>query len=177
MAYTSFLLVFSALCVFGFLLLSSTRRPTPKKGSTYPPGPPGKPLVGNLPEIPEKHSWLKFKEWSDQYGALFRFNVAGKDHYVASTEKVANDLLRERGGIYSSREQLPAAVKLLSNDLRPLFWPYNGMIERPSSWWNRQLTRFRHLARWPQANASSHERYSCWQLPADPKPGISANGS
>lgn len=44
---------------------------------------------------------------------------------MASTEKVANDLLRERGGNYSSREQLPAAAKLLSRDLRPLFWPYN----------------------------------------------------
>ncbi|EME42195.1 hypothetical protein DOTSEDRAFT_81157 [Dothistroma septosporum NZE10] len=113
MAYTYFLLVVSVLLAVGFFVLSSTSRPEPGKRSRYAPGPPGKLLVGNLPDIPERHSWLKFKEWSDQYGPLFRFN------------KVANDLLRERGGIYSSREQLPAAVKLLSKDLRPLFWPYD----------------------------------------------------
>lgn len=48
-----------------------------------------------------------------------------------STEKVANDLLRERGNLYSSREQTPAAAKLLGGDLRPLFLPYNGMCNCP----------------------------------------------
>jgi len=45
---------------------------------------------------------------------------------VVSTEKIANDLLRERGTIYSSREQLPMAGKLVSKDLRPLLLPYGG---------------------------------------------------
>lgn len=45
---------------------------------------------------------------------------------MVSTEKIANDLLRERGNLYSSREQLPMAVKLMGRDLRPLFLPYGG---------------------------------------------------
>lgn len=86
----------------------------------------GKPLVGNLLDIPPYHSWLKFKEWSDIYGPIFKLNIAGRTHVVLSTEKIANDLLRERGSLYSSREYLPFASGLLSNNLRPLFLPYNG---------------------------------------------------
>lgn len=59
-----------------------------------------------------------------QYGPLFRLNIAGRNHIVVSTEEIANDLLRERGNIYSDREQLPMAAQLLSNNLRPLFLPY-----------------------------------------------------
>lgn len=64
-----------------------------------------------------------------------RLNIAGNEHYILSTEKAANDLLRERGNIYSSRDQLPAAAQLLSDNLRPLFLPYNGSyISIPAFW-------------------------------------------
>ena len=56
-----------------------------------------------------------------------RLTLAGKNHYVISTEKIANDLLRERGGIYSSRAEAPASAELLSHNLRPVLLPYNGM--------------------------------------------------
>lgn len=50
----------------------------------------------------------------------------GRNHVVVSTEAVANALLRERGNLYSSREQLPMAAHLMSGDLRPLLLPYGG---------------------------------------------------
>jgi len=50
----------------------------------------------------------------------------GRNMVVVSTEKVANHLLRERGTLYSSREQLPMAAKLVSRNLRPMFLPYGG---------------------------------------------------
>lgn len=77
-------------------------------------------------QVPSKHSWLQFKAWGDRYGSLFRLNLAGQNHYIISTEKVANDLLRERGSIYSSRAQAPASADLLSHNLRPVLLPYNG---------------------------------------------------
>lgn len=117
---------FVACSVFTYL----NSGPKLPKGTILPPGPPGKPLVGNLPDIPPKHSWLKFKEWADRYGPLFRLNIAGREHYVVSTQKIADELLRERGNIYSSREQLPAAAKLLGDDLRPLFWPHNDTFRK-----------------------------------------------
>jgi hypothetical protein len=42
---------------------------------------------------------------------------------MVSSEKIANDLLRERG---STREQSVFAAELMSRNLRPLFLPYNG---------------------------------------------------
>ena len=77
---------------------------------------PGKSLVGNLLDISTIHSWIRYKEWSDVYGLLFRLNLASRKHYVAvSTDK---DFLRERGNIYSSCEQISAAVQLLRGSLR-----------------------------------------------------------
>jgi cytochrome P450 len=84
--------------------------------------------VGNLPDIPTSHSWFQFKRWADKYGPVFRLKVMGRNMVVVSTEKVANDLLRERGTLYSSREQLPMAAQLVSRNLRPLFIPYGGEL-------------------------------------------------
>lgn len=86
----------------------------------------GFPLIGNLLDIPPFHSWLKFKAWADIYGDIYALNLAGRLHVVISNERIANELLRERGNIYSSREQLPMAAELLSDNLRPLLLPYNG---------------------------------------------------
>lgn len=125
MAHTTLLLLILSLSLFVTYALQSSKR-SPSAGSRYPPGPPGKPLVGNLLDIPKKHSWLQFKKWADQYGPLMRLTLAGNEHFVISTEKVANDLLRERGSLYSSRYQAPASAQLLSNNLRPVLLPYNG---------------------------------------------------
>lgn len=96
-------------------------------GTSSPPGPPGKPLVGNLLDIPPIHSWFQFLKWSQEYGPLYQLNLAGRKHVIVSKESIANDLLRERGNIYSSREQLPMAAVLMSDNLRPLLLPYNAV--------------------------------------------------
>ncbi|KAL7272125.1 hypothetical protein RUND412_005081 [Rhizina undulata] len=125
------------LLVVGFLVLltiliqrlfRSNAKLPPK--TQLPPGPPGIPILGNLLQIPPKHSWLLFKQWADQYGPIFRFSIAGRNNIVLSTEKIANDLLRERGNYYSSREHLYFAGELLSHNLRPLFLPYNDLWRR-----------------------------------------------
>lgn len=82
--------------------------------------------------MPEKHSWLLFKKWADEYGPIFRFTIGTQNNVVVSTEKIANELLRERGNIYSSREQQVFAADLMSHNLRPLFLPYNGTLFPPS---------------------------------------------
>lgn len=99
------------------------RRPP---GTKIPPGPDGVPILGNMLQIPPHHSWLKFKKWADQYGNIIRFTILGRENVVLSTERAANDLLRERGTMYSSREHLVMASDLLSDNLRPLLIGYNG---------------------------------------------------
>ena len=34
-----------------------------------PPGPKGWPILGNVLDIPSKFQWLKYTEWTKQYGA------------------------------------------------------------------------------------------------------------
>lgn len=111
-----------ALCIYEFIL---KKRNVPPSGSSFPDGPPGKPVLGNLLDIPPAHSWFQFTTWSKTYGPLYRLNIAGRNHVIVTKEKIANDLLRERGNIYSSREQLPMAAQLMSGNLRPLFLPYD----------------------------------------------------
>lgn len=84
------------------------------------------PIIGNILQIPKTHTWIHFKQWADIYGPIYRFQVGSKNNIVVSTEKIANDLLRGRGNIYSSREFLYFATELLSKNLRPLLLPYNG---------------------------------------------------
>ncbi|KIX01253.1 uncharacterized protein Z518_08978 [Rhinocladiella mackenziei CBS 650.93] len=112
-----------AVCAYFIFTPTSGKVPS---GTQLPDGPSGKPIIDNLLDIPPRHSWFKFPQWSKQYGPLFRLDIAGRNHIVVSTEEIANDLLRERGTIYSDREQLPMAAKLLSDNLRPLFLPYGG---------------------------------------------------
>lgn len=122
MSLALILLAFLALALF-YLLLRPQHHRIPE-GAKLPDGPAGRPLVGNLTDIPPFHSWLKFHSWSKTYGPLFRLNLAGQNHIIVSDEGIANDLLRDRGTIYSSRAHQPMASELLSHGLRPLLLPY-----------------------------------------------------
>ncbi|OAL29828.1 hypothetical protein AYO20_09021 [Fonsecaea nubica] len=127
----SFLVAGTAvLLLVGILIQQYSNRQRIPPNAKLPPGPKGKPFVGNLLDIPPQHSWLKFKAWADQYGPLYRISIFGRNLVMVSTEKIANDLLRERGNLYSSREQLPMAARLMSRNLRPLFLPYGELWRR-----------------------------------------------
>ena len=90
----------------------------------------GLPLLGNIHQIPTAQSWLQFKAWGDKYGPIYGISIAGRPQAIISREKIANDLLRERGSIYSSREQLLMGARLLSDDLRPVLLPYGDLWRR-----------------------------------------------
>ena len=155
-------------------------RPRPQQlpaGTKEPAGPPGKPLVGNLPDIPPHHSWLQFHEWSKQYGPLYRLKLVNQNHVIVSTEDIANDLLRERGTLYSSRAYLPMATELLSHNLRPLFLPYGDIWRNVRKLWHsianvnvattyeplqeeESLRAVRDLLREPDKYETWFERYS-----------------
>ncbi|PVH77019.1 cytochrome P450 [Cadophora sp. DSE1049] len=106
----------------------------------------GKLFVGS--DLGTGYFWFKFEEWAKQYGPIYQYKTFGQVNVVVSTEKIANDLLRERGNIYSSREQAPMASHLLSDDKRALFLPYND------EW--RKVRKFQHQVTMPKA-ATSYE--------------------
>ncbi|KAH7085785.1 cytochrome P450 [Paraphoma chrysanthemicola] len=134
-AFTVFLILAKAL----FNLRS--RKP---RGAKDLPGPKGKPFVGS--KLGKGYFWFKFSEWGEEYGPIYQFKSFGNVNVVVSTEKIANDLLRERGTIYSSRQQLPMASKLLSDNKRALFLPYSD------EW--RTVRKFQHAVTMPKAATS-----------------------
>jgi hypothetical protein len=87
----------------------------------------GRFFIGSAGELKKsRFFWFKFTEWSREHGPIYQYKAFGKTHIVISTEKIANDLLRERGEIYSSREQLPMGSQLMSDNKRALLLPYGG---------------------------------------------------
>lgn len=47
-------------------------RAKPAKGP-LPPGPPGLPILGNILDVPKSKPWIRFAEWTEQYGAASPF--------------------------------------------------------------------------------------------------------
>ncbi|KAK3073962.1 hypothetical protein LTR53_003966, partial [Teratosphaeriaceae sp. CCFEE 6253] len=72
------------------------------------PGPKGLPIIGSVHELPERNSWLKFHEWSLQYGPIYQVNLAGTNHVWIARDRIAHDLLSKRSAIYSDRPSIPA---------------------------------------------------------------------
>ena len=59
-----------AIGSFAFLsILYVYRKDRPS--SVLPPGPPQVPIVGNLFQMPKERPWLKFAEWTEQYGKSY----------------------------------------------------------------------------------------------------------
>ena len=88
-------------------------------------------MIGSIFELNKGEGgyfWLKFTEWNRKYGSICQYKTFGKVNVVIGTEKIANELLRERGEIYSSRENLPMASQLLSDNKKALFLPYGGKL-------------------------------------------------
>lgn len=77
-----------------------------KNKATEPPGPALIPWVGRIHDLPIEFMWLKFKEWADIYGGLYRTQMLGDPFIIISDEKIAEDLLVKRAKIYSDRPMI-----------------------------------------------------------------------
>ncbi|KAK7453121.1 hypothetical protein CaCOL14_005034 [Colletotrichum acutatum] len=102
------------------------KKPAHPPGTTLPPGPKPKPLIGNLLSIPPVHSWLAFHELVKEHGPVVRLALpGGQEHVLLGTEAAANELLRQRGNIYSDRHYAPASSHFLTDDHMLLLLPYD----------------------------------------------------
>jgi cytochrome P450 len=71
------------------------------KWSRMPPGPTPLPFLGN--KLPTSKPWIKFQEWSKEYGPIFTIWVGRRPTLVISDPNVAADLMEKRSNKYSSR--------------------------------------------------------------------------
>jgi hypothetical protein len=67
------------------------------------PGPYLLPYIGRVHDLPINYVWIKFKEWADLYGPIYRTEMLGAKFIIISDEKIAEDLLVKRAKIYSDR--------------------------------------------------------------------------
>jgi hypothetical protein len=62
-------LLIDALAFFLFLyLLALFRDYKRRRGLPYPPGPPSRPIIGNLLDIPKDTPWTVYADMSKKYG-------------------------------------------------------------------------------------------------------------
>ena len=123
-------LVVAAVALVGFAILSLLNalqsRQAWKNKATEPPGPALIPWIGRIHDLPIQYMWLKFKEWADVYGPLYRTQMLGDNFIIISDEKVAEDLLVKRGRIYSDRPQIRSLFDAKSTNGSMEYLPLMG---------------------------------------------------
>ncbi|KIJ30785.1 hypothetical protein M422DRAFT_267616 [Sphaerobolus stellatus SS14] len=127
--------VFSQLIAFGCLLAALyfkvfKGRRIPPRGLKFPPGPPPKPLIGNLLDFPMAREWETYHEWAQQYGELVHINVLGKHMLFVNSWRMAYELFDKRSSIYSDRPTTPMIHDLMGFGWAFVFQPYG-------EWWRR----------------------------------------
>ncbi|PWY71805.1 putative cytochrome P450 [Aspergillus sclerotioniger CBS 115572] len=115
------------IAFFGLTLLLILRL-RQKPSLPLPPGPKGKPIIGNLgdlppPDTPEYKHWLQLR---DRYGPINSITTLGQTIIILHDARMAVDLLEKRSSVYSSRPRLVFAGEIIGwNDVLAL-QPYNG---------------------------------------------------
>ncbi|KAF8498603.1 cytochrome P450 [Russula emetica] len=118
--------VFDCLAISCFLyLLVVFRDHRRRRGLPYPPGPPPRPIIGNLLDFPKDMPWSAYAEMSKKYGDVTCLRLFSQVVVVLCSLSAIKDLLEKRGEIYSDRPSLPIA-KMTDMDW-PLFM--TGMTE------------------------------------------------
>ncbi|KIJ65802.1 hypothetical protein HYDPIDRAFT_109823 [Hydnomerulius pinastri MD-312] len=86
-----------------------------------PPGPKGRPVIGNLLDFPEndKQRAEVLSKWAAEYGDVMHLNMLGSRMVILNTASAARDLLEKRATIYSNR---PHSV--MGNELMGLDWSF-----------------------------------------------------
>lgn len=107
-------LVYLLVTVATFLVLRYFLR---RHARRLPPGPNGRFLVGNLPDLPKGEAKMAetYVKWRDDYGSIMHLEVFGKHMIVLNSAQAARDLMDKRAAIYSHRPRMPMLIELVGN--------------------------------------------------------------
>jgi hypothetical protein len=121
-----FINAIDCLAFFTFLyLLIAIHDHRRRRGLSYPPGPPLRPVIGNLFDVPKEGPWIAYTDMSKKYGVdnhscdtshklmlaskgdVFCLRIFGQVIVVLCSVSAIKDLLEKRGEIYSDKSTLP----------------------------------------------------------------------
>ncbi|KAI6103414.1 cytochrome P450 [Pisolithus sp. B1] len=107
-------LVYLLVTVTTFLVLRYFLRRQTKR---LPPGPNGRFLVGNLPDLPKGDAKMAetYVKWRNDYGSIMHLEIFGKHMIVLNSAQAAHDLMDKRAAIYSHRPRMPMLIELVGN--------------------------------------------------------------
>ncbi|KAH9987398.1 cytochrome P450 [Russula vinacea] len=122
---------FDCLALFLFLYLLIVFRDHRRRGGLpYPPGPPLRPIIGNLLDTPRDAPWIAYADMSKKYGDVVCLRVFSQVVVVLSSVSAIKDLLEKRGDIYSDRALLPIT------EMMDMEWPV--FMARMSDTWREE---------------------------------------
>lgn len=110
----------------------------PPRGLKLVPGPRSTlPWLGRIHGINADAPWKSMKQWSDEYGGLFRLTTCGGEmHIWLGDAEVAQELYCKRAAIYSSRPEVAAVPGSHSQG------QYLPLLEHGPQW--RRQRKFAH---------------------------------
>ncbi|KAK0442535.1 cytochrome P450 [Desarmillaria tabescens] len=88
------------------------------RSKLLPPGPPGHWLFGN--EIPTKRAFLKYEEWTKEYGPVYSLTRFGKVYIVVGRYDAAMEIMEKGGSQTSDRPRSIAGSETFSGGLRSI---------------------------------------------------------
>ncbi|KAF2787573.1 cytochrome P450 [Melanomma pulvis-pyrius CBS 109.77] len=142
------------IAVLGYALYAFTNAMAKRNAKYNPRGLPGPaliPWVGRIHDLPINYMWLKFHEWADTYGPIYRTKMLGANFIVISDETIAEEILVKRGKVYSDRPQIRSLVDSKSTHGSMEYLPLMGK----NQYWARQR-KFTHSYLTEASNAQYH---------------------
>jgi cytochrome P450 len=98
--------VAAILIVKLYRFISSTHR-----DASFPPGPPTVSGLGNILDMPLIKPFLKYEEWSKQYGSILGLKVGAVNLVILNDPEHARELFGGRGSRYGFRNMGYIAIK------------------------------------------------------------------
>ncbi|KAF2084314.1 cytochrome P450 [Saccharata proteae CBS 121410] len=131
----TFLVAVFALVGLAVASFLNSRRPQEKKFAFLDwPGPKLVPLIGRIHDLPIEYMWLKFNEWANKFGPVYKTEMLGAKFIIISDEKVAEDLLVKRAKTYSDRPVIRSLFDSKSTHGSMEYLPLMGK----NQYWSRQ---------------------------------------
>ncbi|XP_057745766.1 cytochrome P450 83B1-like [Arachis stenosperma] len=115
------LLLFLTLPLFLFFFFFQKQRTLVNKNKTFPPGPRGLPIIGNLHQLDHSSLYLQLFELSKKYGHIFSLQLGLRKAIVISSPELAKEILKNHDREFARRPNMIAQQKLSYNGLEMFF--------------------------------------------------------